>query len=144
MTFRSRKNELSYKKLRKLRLNDDNVCPFCALKNGDGQVVHEYPQFFVAKNNFPYDLWEGLPVDDHLMIIPKRHISSLHQLTSQERKAYMDIVARYDSEGYSVYTRTESNVSKSVTHLHTHLLKLGNKHATFTLYLSKPYILWHN
>lgn len=143
MTFRSRKNELAYKKLRKSRASG-NQCPFCALKDGDGQVIHEYPLFFTAKNNFPYDLWEGLSVSEHIMVIPKRHIHSLHQLTPEERKAYMDIVADYDKKGYSVYTRTDSNASKSVAHLHTHLLKLGDKRATFSLHLAKPYILWHN
>lgn len=143
MAFRPRKSELRYRKLRKVRATTSE-CPFCAFKDGDGQVVREYPLFYVAKNNFPYELWECLPVIDHLMITPKRHVDSLHHLTTDERQAYMDITAEYDEKGYSLYTRTSSNVSKSIVHLHTHLLKLGDHAASFSLYVEKPYILWHN
>lgn len=56
----------------------------------------------------------------------------------------MTIVAAYDKKGYSSYTRASINASKSVAHLHTHFLKLGDQAATFSLYVKNPYILWHN
>jgi len=141
MTFRSRANEVAYSKYR--QANPHKGCPFCAFSQNDGQTVSETSKFWVARNIFPYSIWEGLPVIEHLMITPKRHVDSLHHFTPAESKEYMTLLGDYDKLGYSVYTRASSNVSKSVAHQHTHLLKLGTKVAKVSLYLKRPYMLWY-
>lgn len=141
MSFRTRKAELSYKKFRKANPVAD--CNFCAFHADDRQTVREAEYFWIAKNIFAYSLWEGLDVQEHLMVVPKKHRDSLHHFTPAELREYSELVAEYDERGYSTYTRSSLNVSKSVAHQHTHLLKLGQRHTKATFYLQKPYILWY-
>lgn len=74
------------------------------------------------------------------MVIPKRHVVSLSELTPDEKKSYVDVVGAYDDNGYSVYARAPKNIIKSVVHHHTHLLRLGHKRSKFILFLDKPLI----
>lgn len=141
MTFRSREAEIAYKKHRKS--NASKGCPFCHFYFGDGEVVRETKHFWIAKNIFGYSIWEGLNVLDHLLITPKEHCDSLHHFTPAELKEYAELVAEYDEAGYSTYTRSFRNISKSIPHQHTHLMKLGRRHAKVSIYLQKPYVLWH-
>ncbi len=140
MTTRTRRTEITYIKHRR---NNKNVgCPFCRFEVNDNQVVHEGKEFWIVKNIFPYDLWENLEVLDHLMIVPKRHVDSLHHFTPTELEEYTMTLAKYDKQGYSTYGRTSKNVAKTIAHQHTHLLKLGDRPAKALFFLRKPYILW--
>jgi len=82
-----------------------------------------------------------MEVTDHLMIVPKKHVESLHDLTSKEKIDIIDLIATYEKKGYNVYAREKGNATKSVPHQHTHLIKTKNKRASFVLYLRKPYFL---
>lgn len=116
-------------------------CPFCneaTLKRAVEETTHAY----VVPNLTQYDLWEAHNVTDHLLVIPKRHVTSLSELNEKERLEIMDIVARYEPQGYNVYARGVGFVNKSVEHQHTHLIKVTNKKPWLTLFLRKPYFLW--
>lgn len=65
------------------------------------------------------------------------------EFTDEERIDYMELVAKYDEGDYSVYTRTPKNVVKTYPHLHTHLLRLGDKRHKFSLFIKRPYINIH-
>lgn len=140
MTFRPRRVEKSYKKFQ--RSNKPSGCVFCAFTPSHEQILRETDNFWISTNIFPYSIWENLTVQEHLMIVPKKHVESIGQFTAKQMKEYVDLVAEYDIDGYSTYTRSSSNVSKSVAHQHTHLLKLGDKRARVSLYIEKPYFLW--
>ena len=97
--------------------------------------------FWVAQNNFPYSVWDGCDVADHVMIVPKRHIEGVHVFTAAERQEFIDIVATYEARGYSFYARPPKSTQKSVAHQHTHLIKNYGKTKKVQFSVEKPYIL---
>jgi len=100
----------------------DGSCDFCLVPAE--QIVTETPTQRVIHNIFPYATWDFQPVSDHLMIVPKRHLLSLDEQTAQENLELMQLIAKYENTGYSVYIRAPKNVLRSVAHIHTHLFLL--------------------
>lgn len=118
-------------------------CVFCQLADNDtSQIISTYQHCMVIKNLFGYDVWDDHGVEEHLMIIPKRHVDSLADLSKEELADYMKILIKYEKLGYSIYARSPGNITKSVVHQHTHLIKIDNKRKTFKIYLRRPHILW--
>ena len=119
------------------------VCNFCNLvESDDNQIIEQTKHHTIIKNQFSYDLWDGCGVTEHLLIIPKRHVTSLAELYKDELADYLNQVVRFEAKNYSVYARAPGNGTKSVAHQHTHLIKIDNKPRKFLVYLSKPYFLW--
>ncbi len=118
-------------------------CDFCKLHVGDGQVVQETPHLWIAKNRFPYSVWDGFGVIEHLMILPKRHIDSLASFTDAEAKEYFKVMSVYESHGYSVYSRAPDSAAKSMPHQHTHLIKLNKTPKKMAFYIRNPHINIH-
>jgi len=118
------------------------TCPFCETE-GRGSIVKETPNAYVIENIFGYDLWDSQRVIEHLMVIPKRHVKSLKDLTPEERMEIMDIMAGYESQNYNIYARSAESLQRSVpSHQHTHIIKTAGKEAHGSLYLRKPYFLF--
>ncbi len=136
--YRSRKTKNKYNPEQAIKRHALGVshCPFC---NKHIEVVKQAKYFLVVVNGFAYDYWELMNVEDHLMIIPVRHILSIAELTDKERIEWVSLVAYYESRGYNIYLREKDNITKSVPHQHTHLIKTKNKHAKFFVYLRRPY-----
>lgn len=135
---RKRKNEKQYIQHRAGKTNE---CDFCEFDISMDQVRKEYKHFWIVKNLFSYDMWDQLDVVEHLMIVPKRHVDSIAHFLDAESKEYFKTLAEYEQEGYSMYARAPQNISKSVTHQHTHLIKLGNKKKKAVFYIKKPHIV---
>ena len=85
-------------------------------------AVHEY--FSIIPNRFPYKIWDGLSVTGHYLIIPNRHITHFTEFTADEAKEFFRLVTDYEADGYSLYSRAPTNTSRTVSHHHTHLIKL--------------------
>ena len=135
--FRFRKSLKSYKSAPKVK-----GCPFCNTE-GQGAIVQESRHAYVMENKFGYDLWEFRNVSEHLMVIPKRHVKSIAELTTDERKDIIDILSAYEAENYNIYARAVESVQRTVPlHQHTHLIKTDNKQAHGALFLRKPYFLY--
>jgi len=98
-------------------------------------------EFVVIKNRFQYAVWDGCKVLDHLMVVPKRHVGGLGELTAQEKTEYVDLLAEYEARGYSFYSRAVHSATRSIIHLHTHLIKLDSKSVKGLFYLKKPHVL---
>jgi hypothetical protein len=47
----------------------------------------------------PYDVFEGRGVEDHLLLIPKRHLESLADFSDQEMLDMMHTVADHEKRG---------------------------------------------
>lgn len=121
MFHRSLKNHFAYKRYRK---RNPDGCGFCiALSAHTDQVVRIEHSLTILRNLFPYKFWDGRKVIDHVMIVPARHITNLAAFTPDETMEYFKILAEYESDGYSFYIRSDANRSKSMAHLHGHLLK---------------------
>lgn len=125
--------------IKKEKSNTD--CAFCAFQNSTEQVVSTHDNFWIVKNKYPYDLWDQCGVLDHLMVVPKRHTDTLAHLNTEEQLEYIMLVASYETQGYSVYSRAPGNAIKSVFHLHTHLIKLDNKPKKLVVFSKRPSLL---
>lgn len=136
---RTRKSEKKYAKHK--IMSDKTVCEFCLFSRDHEQFIEETSYFWVVKNIFGYDLWEGCEVLEHLMLVPKRHVHALSEFNKPELSEYMKYISRYEDSGYSLYTRTPNSITKSVPHHHTHFIKLDNKRKNSIFYLRKPHVM---
>jgi ATP adenylyltransferase len=135
---RSRKEEKVYKKY--LKMTDHSICSFCPIKAGEDQFVEETKNFKIIKNIFAYSIWDGQKVVDHLMVTPKKHTDSLAAMAPAEKIEYVDIIEKYESQGYNIYSRAPASAIKSIPHQHTHLIKTEGDSKRFVFLLRKPYI----
>lgn len=140
-------NERQYIKWRaersKLRVKTCIFCDIVAHQGGqENQIIEEAKHCLVIKNRFSYDTWDGCGLEEHFMIIPKRHVASLGELSHEEKIDYMDLETRYEENGYSLYARSPGNKTKSVTHQHMHLMKIDNVSKKWMIYLRRPHVLW--
>lgn len=115
-------------------------CHFCG-EHAKIESLRETEHARIVPNRVFYDLWELRRVIDHLMIIPKRHVRSLQELTEAERLDVMALMAEYEAAGYNVYARALSSKQRSVAHQHTHLIKTVDKQAHGSFFIKKPYWL---
>lgn len=80
----------------------------------------------VTTNDYPYIQFDGMVVEEHLMLIPKRHEASMGGFTSAERREYLQLLALYHQKGYTSMTRSLTDTNRTVPeHIHTHLLRYG-------------------
>lgn len=134
----------TYKKYQKLNkdVNGTVACSLCDAIDADG-IVEDAVSMRVIKNRVPYDMFDGLPTTgEHLLVVPKRHVLLFADFHTEERLEYMEIMAKYEKLGYSVYARSHTNVQRSQAHQHTHLIKLGRHYPKLLLAISKPYLLF--
>lgn len=126
----------------KKRRNDENAaCPFCAINTGHPQYVSETKHLKVIRNRTPYSLWDSQGVLDHLMIVPKTHTGKLGDLGTEAAQEFIEVIDRYEENGYAFYGRAPGSAVRSVVHQHTHLLKLDGKKRTFLLMVRKPWYI---
>jgi len=101
-------------------------CIFCKIIDGDipSQKVYEDDDVFAFK-----DLNAQAPL--HVLIIPKKHISSINALTADDAetvgKLYLSAKkiaadAGYADDGYRVVMNCGEAAGQTVFHIHLHLL----------------------
>lgn len=135
-----RKTIQSYNQLRK-KDEAHATCPFCK-DTMESVAVDETLHSYVIPNRTKYDLWEGHSVETHYLVIPKRHVSSLGELSESEMLDTMRLIAKYEALEFNVYARGVNSPRRSVTHQHTHLIKFASrKQARVSLFIERPYIL---
>lgn len=116
-------------------------CPFCSPITMK-KAVYEDKFVYVVPNLTQYDLWELHDVENHLLVIPKRHVETLAELNDKESIAVLEQAAKYELLGYSIYARGVGFVKRSVKHQHTHLIKVTNKKPRLALFVQSPYFLF--
>ena len=101
-------------------------CIFCDIVNGltDTEILYETDDLVVFKDINPH-----APV--HLLVVPKKHIRSINDLTEADRTIIAEItdVARQmarqaggDKSGYKLLFNVEKGGGQVIFHLHLHLL----------------------
>lgn len=95
----------------------------------------------VLRPRFKYTYWDEQDVADQLLLVPKKHVETLKELPVSASSEFLNYIAKFEAEGYSVYARTPSATSKTVPHQHTHLIKVQGRSKRFMFHLRKPYIL---
>ncbi len=103
----------------------DPDCLFCKIAHGDvpAKKVYENDDLLAFE-----DIAPQAPV--HLLIIPKRHISSLHVVTEADRlllghllTTASDLARKNElHNGFRVVINSLSDAGQAVDHLHVHLL----------------------
>ena len=97
-----------------------NDCPFCNhIEEQD--IVQKTEKFIVIKNKYPY-----AKTEDHLLIIPKRHIRTWEELDITELNEIKDIISSYLDKGYLLlwrqFVKKWFRNHASIWHLHIHLI----------------------
>lgn len=113
-------------------------CTFCDDITPE-QFITETEHCTLIRNRLPYDIWEHHDVLDHLLVVPKRHVHTLGELTQAELLDMMAICMQFETEGYSIYARASDSPRRSAHHQHTHLIKIAPEVARAGIYAKKPY-----
>lgn len=115
-------------------------CPFCKNINQE-RIIDQTEHHLIVPNRVMYDVWELRRVTEHYMIIPRRHVRSLNELTEAEQLDHVQLMARYEVQGFNIYARSAGSFQRSVEHQHTHLIKTKQKQAHGSLILRTPYVM---
>lgn len=110
-------------------------CPFCIDRFSQEPDVGSYKTMRVVNNRTKYDIFDAAPVTDHLMVVPLKHHKTISTFSDAERKDWFSAVAEYEQQGYHIFSRGQATVSRSVEHVHTHLIKIGDVRVKNMLYL---------
>ena len=96
-------------------------CPFCTLP----------AERIIDSNEFGVTIRDGYPVSQgHTLVIPKRHIGSWFEITSDEQIALLDLLARaktvlqdeFNPDGYNIGINDGPGAGQTIPHLHMHLI----------------------
>ena len=105
--------------LYKKYLKEMTGCPFCKTKD---RIFKENSQAFLTYAKAPYH-------PDHLLVIPKRHVTSFFDLTKEEKQKIDDLVSigtkilkKLKYTNFTILVREGSKSNKSIPHLHYHLI----------------------
>jgi len=101
-------------------------CTFCQIirREEPADFVYQNESLVVFKDAHPH-----APV--HLLIVPKRHIRSVNDLTGQDRDLLSEMILRarevakeqlISSSGYKLVFNVERGGGQIIFHLHMHLL----------------------
>ncbi len=114
----------------KKQVPEDIDCVFCALVEVDERVtkltVFEDDFLTVQMNIYPYST-------GHLMVIPKRHVNSLTDLTDEERNRLFKMVSKVEQlqrtvvepEGVDIGMNLGEAAGESILHMHVHLVPMS-------------------
>ena len=98
-----------------------NPCPFC----------HLPAERIIEQNLHGYLIRDGFPVSPgHSLIIPKRHIASFFETTTDEREALLSLLDKakqlaaeeFKPDGYNIGINDGAAAGQTVPHLHIHLI----------------------
>lgn len=99
----------------------NNNCPFCNVPEDK----------IIAGNQFCVAFYDGYPVSQgHTLIIPKRHVSSFFELTTEEVSAMYALLLemklkldnKYSPDGYNIGVNVNTAAGQSIFHVHMHLI----------------------
>ncbi|WP_022847380.1 MULTISPECIES: HIT family protein [unclassified Desulfurobacterium] len=96
-------------------------CPFCRRE--------ELP--VVLSNEYSFAIFDRYPVTPgHMLIIPKRHVSSWFDITKEERESILELIeegkklldANFHPDGYNIGINIGKAAGQTIFHLHVHLI----------------------
>jgi diadenosine tetraphosphate (Ap4A) HIT family hydrolase len=139
-----RKTQKAYRRLNERDRHEQVKCSLCLATTSSDRIIDEGVTMVVVRNRVAYEIFEGRKTTgEHFMIVPRRHVESLAELTDDEKIEMVVIASKYESDGYNIYARAVGSAARSQKHQHTHLIKLQEKFPKVMLYIEKPYIIAH-
>jgi ATP adenylyltransferase len=121
-------------------------CVFCsALTDPDAArlVIHRGVTCYVILNLFPYN-------NGHLMVVPNRHVASLHATTAEERNELMELTRHAEMALNEAYTPQGINMGINLgrpagagvlDHLHIHAVPRWNGDTNFMTVFGETRVL---
>lgn len=108
-----------YVKVDKELSRDPDNCVFCKHFQ-KGEIVADLGEFFVVVNDFPY-------MENHLMLLPKRHIHSELEFNDAEQANFMyanrQLLKAYNKVFGSCFVMTRENTPRQTQwHWHRHFV----------------------
>jgi len=97
------------------------TCPFCTLP----------PERIVHENEHAIWIYDGFPVSPgHSLIIPKRHVGSFFEVSTEERMALLALLdqakaaveEQFRPDAYNIGINDGAAAGQTVPHLHLHLI----------------------
>ena len=96
-------------------------CPFCSLP--DSRVILASSYWLVIRDGYPIS-------SGHTLLVPKRHIKSLFELTTDEQAEFFpllkhakdEIKAEFSSDAFNIGVNDGEVAGQTVMHLHVHLI----------------------
>jgi diadenosine tetraphosphate (Ap4A) HIT family hydrolase len=97
------------------------ACPFCPIK--DREILAEHPLAAAITDSFP--LTQG-----HTLIVPRRHVASFFELTTNERLAMLGLLdqakatldTKYSPSGFNIGVNDGTAAGQTIMHVHIHLI----------------------
>jgi diadenosine tetraphosphate (Ap4A) HIT family hydrolase len=94
-------------------------CLFC----GEQKIMLENALAYVTHDSYPV-------TQGHTLVIPRRHVPSLFDLTMEERIAMLELLdgakreldERYRPDGYNIGINDGVAAGQSIMHLHVHVM----------------------
>ncbi|MBX4198139.1 HIT domain-containing protein [Candidatus Parcubacteria bacterium] len=107
-------------------IQKDNVCPFCQeqlTKYHKNPILKENATWLITRNMYPYK-----NTQQHFLLIHKKHISRIDEMTPEAHKDLMELVVwatkEFDIPGGTFFMRFGDTryTGATVTHLHSQLV----------------------
>jgi diadenosine tetraphosphate (Ap4A) HIT family hydrolase len=97
------------------------ICPFCSLNPGRQWIENDHAIAFA--DQYPV-------TDGHTLVIPRVHVSSIYELTSEEQAAVWDLVAEVRDrlltglkpDGFNIGLNDGIDAGQTVEHAHVDVI----------------------
>ena len=75
------------------------TCPFCTLD------IHDFSNTIIDKSDdFLILPSKGSLCDGYLLIVPKKHINSMNELTTSEKEKLISLIKNYREKFHQIYS----------------------------------------
>jgi diadenosine tetraphosphate (Ap4A) HIT family hydrolase len=114
-------------------------CPFCDIDFSKNKPLGEWKHWWVWQNPFPYPFHIH-----HLVIPPKRHVTSLEELTGDEMLEWLKIVKwaekHFNMPGGALVMRfgDPKHNAGTIAHLHWQIQVPDGKHSAIAVFSKGP------
>jgi histidine triad (HIT) family protein len=107
----------------------DSSCLFCKIIRSEipAEIIQENDQVLVIKDKFP-----KAPI--HYLIIPKKHIVSMHEITAEDQTATWAMITMIrdiaqtlpGAKGFNILSNNGRDAGQTIFHMHWHLVSGRN------------------
>jgi len=117
--YRERKVETKHQ-IQLKKYKEKGICPFCSKGIKDQEIIKEGDCFYVIYNKFPYKLYRGKEIKQHLLLIPKDHVEDTKELSIEKHVSLIEEWKKMKPDE-TIY-RKKGDEEKSIPHAHIHLI----------------------
>jgi diadenosine tetraphosphate (Ap4A) HIT family hydrolase len=101
-----------------------DACPFCNIDQGRIRLENEYAMAF----SYAHPVTDG-----HMLVVPRRHVSTIYDLEIAEQFAIWNLVAQsrdilllqLKPDGFSIGFTEGLRSEQTVSHVHVHIIPRG-------------------